>query len=443
MQLHDLQDRVVLVTGAGRGIGRAIAVHVAQAGGRVAVLSRSREELDETVDIIARSGGKAAAFAASVTDSDQVTGAIDRILRSFGAVDVLVNNAGTVGPLGPFSENEVRDWWAAIEVNLRGTVICTRAVLPAMVARRSGRIINVSSGGAATGMTYFSSYIVGKTALLRLTECIATELRPYGLSVFAVGPGTVRTAMAERSLTSEDGHRWLPWFRRIFDEGLDVAADVPATLVTALATGRYDALSGRFVTIADDLDQLLASVDRIECEELYVLRVNRLPASRIAAALRSINAAATRPAGLTLCLERSLPLSIEEAFSAWIEPAAIARWFVHGANVRWVSHPEVDARAGRGFRFRVTSEEGLFDFSGTYREVTRPRRLQFTWHWDALPIIEGPGDTSVTVRVEKSAGTRITLIQEHLPHAEAYEAHRRGWERCFDGMAALSRGECG
>ena len=106
-----------------------------------------------------------------------------------------------------------------------------------MLARRAGRIVNVASGGAATAMTYFSSYIVAKTALVRLTECVAAEVRPYGLSVFAIGPGTVRTAMSEHSLTSPEGRRWLPWFQRIFDEGLDVPADVPARLVTALASG--------------------------------------------------------------------------------------------------------------------------------------------------------------------------------------------------------------
>lgn len=441
MAPNDLQNRVVLVTGAGRGIGRAIALHAARAGARVAALSRSREELDGTVDIISRSGGEASAFVASVTDPNAIADVIDRILHTFGFIDILVNNAGTVGPLGPFSETDLNAWWAAVDVNLRGTVVCTRSVLPSMAARRTGRIINISSGGAAIGMTYLSSYIVAKTAVLRLTECIASELRPYGLSVFAVGPGTVRTAMAERSLTTEDGHRWLPWFRRIFDEGFDVTADAPAMLVTALATGRYDALSGRFVTVADDLDQLLASADRVDREELYTLRVNRLAGRASIPALQSINAAATAPAGLTLRVERVLPLSLEDAFSAWVDPTAIARWFVHGANVHWLSPPEVDARAGHGFRFRVAGGEGESDFAGTYRELTRPRRLQFTWRWEALPIIEGPGDTSVLVEFEESAGTRISLVQNHLPHSEALEAHRRGWERCLDGMAALSRGD--
>ena len=79
-----------------------------------------------------------------------------------------------------------------------------------------------------------------------------------------------------------------------------------------------------------------------------------------------------------------------------------------------------------------------FDFTGTYREVRRPTRLQFTWRWETLPIIEGPGDTSVTVEFTESAGTHVTLVQDHLPHNEALEAHRRGWDRCLDGLARLS-----
>jgi NAD(P)-dependent dehydrogenase (short-subunit alcohol dehydrogenase family) len=111
---------------------------------------------------------------------------------------------------------------------------------------------------------------------------VAAEVRPYGLSVFAIGPGTVRTAMSEHSLTSPEGRRWLPWFRRIFDEGRDVPAEVPARLVTALASGRYDVLSGRFLTVADDLERLLQSSSQIDREQLYALRVNRLPMSETA-----------------------------------------------------------------------------------------------------------------------------------------------------------------
>jgi len=437
MDSLDLDRRVVAVTGAGRGIGRAIAIRVAEAGARVAVISRSEDQLESTVEEISQRRGTAAAFPASVIDTASIDKAFDEIGRSFGPIDVLVNNAGTIGPFGPFAENDRDEWWKGIEVNLRGAAICTRAVLQAMIERRSGRIVNVSSGGAETAMTYFSSYIVSKAALVRLTECVAAEIRPYGLSAFAIGPGTVRTAMSEHSLTSAEGRQWIPWFRRVFDEGLDVPAEVPAALVTALASGRYDALSGRFLTIADDLELLLQSTTAIDREQLYALRVNRLSTSvRARPALGSIADAATGPAGLTLRLERMLTLPIEEAFTAWIDPAAIARWFIHAADVRWVTGPEVDATPGGGFRFHVAGAAGDFEFTGAYRDVADLRRLEFTWRWLSLPMLDGPGDTSVIVDFERSDGTRITLVQSHLPDQEALEAHRRGWERCLDGMAS-------
>ncbi len=285
-------------------------------------------------------------------------------------------------------------------------------------------------------MTYFSSYIVAKAAILRLTECVAAEVRPYGLSVFAIGPGTVRTAMSERSLTSPEGKQWLPWFRRIFDEGFDVPAEVPARLVTALASGQYDALSGRFLTIADDLERLLQSTGPIDREQLYALRVNRLPTSEsVSAASREIAQAAIAPSGQTLRIDCVLPLSIEEAFTAWIDPGAIAQWFVYGADVQWVAKPQLDPRAGGSFDFSVAGAGGRFDFTGNYREIAKYRRLEFTWRWQSLPIFDGPGDTSVVVEFEKGDGTHVTLVQQHLPHQEAVEAHRRGWERCFEGMA--------
>ena len=436
MPSHALRGRVVVVTGAGRGIGRAIAIEAAAAGARVAVVSRSKNELADTLGAVAQRGGEGVAFPASVVDPASIANAFDRIASSCGPVDVLVNNAGTVGPFGPFAENDGDDWWSSVEVNLRGPAICTRAVLPSMLERRSGRIVNVATGGAATAMTYFSSYIVAKTALLRLTECVAAEVRPYGLSVFAIGPGTVRTAMAEHSLTSPEGRRWLPWFRRIFDEGLDVPAEVPASLVAALASGRYDALSGRFLTVADDLEQLLQSTGPIDREELYTLRVNRLPMSESgSAASRSITHAATGPSGKTLRLERVLPLPIEEAFAAWTNADAVARWFIHGSSVQWVERPQLDPRPGGRFHFHVAGADGAFEFEGNYRELAPCNRLEFTWRWRSLPILDGPGDTSVVVELEQRNGTRVTLVQQHLPHDEAVEAHRRGWQRCFDGMA--------
>jgi NAD(P)-dependent dehydrogenase (short-subunit alcohol dehydrogenase family) len=241
-----------VVTGGGRGIGRAIAEMFAAEGAAVAVLARSVDELHETVATIERTGGRARAFVVDVADERALTD----VLRAIGDIDILVNNAGTAGPFGPVAEMDPDAWWRAMEVNVKGPFVAMHVALPGMLQRRRGRIINVVTG--MVPMAYFSAYLSSKTALVRLTECVALEVKPYGVSVFSMRPGTVRTAMAEHVLTSDEGQKWLPWFRRIFDEGRDVPVERPARLAVTLASGKADALTGRYLSPSDDLDLLLS-----------------------------------------------------------------------------------------------------------------------------------------------------------------------------------------
>jgi NAD(P)-dependent dehydrogenase (short-subunit alcohol dehydrogenase family) len=294
-----LTDQVAVVTGGGRGIGRAIAQALAGAGAAVAVIARSEDELAETVALIRRAGGRAAAFGADVTSTDAVRAAMQAIERELGPIDLLVNSAGAIKPFGPIWENDPTEWWRTMEVNVRGPLVCTQLVLPGMVARRRGRIVNVTSGAGTVSTPYYTSYVTSKAALIRLTECIALETKPYGITVFAIAPGTVRTKMTEYSLGSHEGRTWLPWFRRIFDEHIDVPPERAAELVLNLASGRADALSGRTVSIYDDLEMLIASASRIEEQNLYSLKLDRLagaganPAATIIVAAR--NAANEKP----------------------------------------------------------------------------------------------------------------------------------------------------
>lgn len=289
-----LKDRVAVVTGGGRGIGRTIAETLAGAGAAVAVLSRSADELSETVRLVQESGGHAAAYPADVTDAKAIQSAIRGIEQSLGPINLLVNNAGTPKPLAPFAESEINEWWRGMEVNLLGPAICSRYVLPGMISRRGGRIINISSGAGAMAMTHFSSYVCSKTALVRFTECLALENKPYGVAVFAIAPGTVRTAMSEYSLNSAEGQKWLPWFKRLFDEGFTVPPERPASLVLELASGRADALSGRFISIYDDLEQLIANAADIQQKNLNSLKVERLTTGTPNPALASIMAASRK-----------------------------------------------------------------------------------------------------------------------------------------------------
>jgi NAD(P)-dependent dehydrogenase (short-subunit alcohol dehydrogenase family) len=271
------QQQVAVVTGGGRGIGRAIARTLAAAGASVAVFARTDAEIRETVSIIRGADGIADGWTVDVTDARATEEAIERVNTQWGEIDLLVNNAAIGGPIGPCWESSPDEWWRTLDVNVRGPLVCTHAVVGRMIARRRGRIINVVS--AALPIPYFSGYMSSKSALIRFTECLAIEAKPFSVSAFAMSPGTVRTAMSERSLNSPEGRRWLPWFRRMFDEGLDAPVERPAGLVLSLASGKYDELSGLTISPLDDLEAMRAALTTIDREKLYTMRIRTLPTS--------------------------------------------------------------------------------------------------------------------------------------------------------------------
>lgn len=272
----ELRNQVTIVTGAGRGLGRAISVALAQAGAAVGVVARSEAQVAETAGAVKQAGGEPLAVIADVTDPSAVERAARQVEAALGPVDLLVNNAATPGPLGPMWEADADDWWHSFEVNLRGPFLCSRAVLPGMIGRRRGRIINLATSAATVAVAHMGAYVVAKTALIRFTENLAAELVNSGVSVFAIDPGTVRTAMSQHVLESEAGKKWLPWFRKPFDQGRDVPPEKAAQLVVQLASGSADALSGRFLSVADDLPKLLEQSEEISHSGLYTLRVRRL-----------------------------------------------------------------------------------------------------------------------------------------------------------------------
>ncbi len=275
-------NRVVLVTGGGRGIGRAVALGFAGEGARVAILARSSGELEQTLKEIEAAGAAGFALSVDVTDYAAVTDACERIVDRLGPVDVLVNNAAVGGSIAPLWAQDPVDWWRTVEVNLAGTFIPSRVVLPSMVERGGGRIVNVSSNAGAHRWPNLSSYAVSKAAVIKLTENLATETRKHGVSVFAIHPGTVNVGPT-KALLEEDVPEGSPaakakaWFAGQIERGEDVAPEVAAKLVGRLASGDADALSGRYITVADDLDELIARAQDVRSGEHHVLKLTALP----------------------------------------------------------------------------------------------------------------------------------------------------------------------
>ena len=187
----------VLITGAGRGIGRALAVDLARAGSRVALVARSGDQLAETAERVREAGGEAFPVPADLTDPAAISKITDRARDDLGAVDILVNNAGTVAPLGPTAELDASEWTRSVAVNLTAPVALTLALLPDMLARGYGRIVNVSSGVVARpdSMPRGNAYVTTKTALEAHTLTLAAELAGSGVTANIYRPGIVDTAM--------------------------------------------------------------------------------------------------------------------------------------------------------------------------------------------------------------------------------------------------------
>jgi NAD(P)-dependent dehydrogenase (short-subunit alcohol dehydrogenase family) len=271
---------VALVTGGGRGIGRLVARELARAGYAVGIVARSAPELAETARLIEQSGGQTTAVAADVTDETAATAAISRLECELGPIDLLINNAGILGPIGPAWEVDLGAWWRTMEVNLFGAMVYTKLVVPAMVTRRRGRVINVTSQAGAFRWPVVSAYSVSKAATIKLTENLAHETRRHGISVFSIHPGLLPIGMGEAvdNNAAPDSHegRVLAWAQQQLKEGRGADPDKAIAQILKLASGGYDELSGRHLSVHDDLDVVLGQIDDIRHRELYLLGLHGL-----------------------------------------------------------------------------------------------------------------------------------------------------------------------
>jgi NAD(P)-dependent dehydrogenase (short-subunit alcohol dehydrogenase family) len=276
----DLAGQVALVTGGSRGLGRAYAQALARAGAVVAVTARSEEDLAETVRLIREAGGEALALPLDVTEAEAVGAAVAAAERELGPIDLLVNNAGVMAPIGPDWEVDPERWWQTFRVNVHAPFLVARAVVPGMIARRRGRIINVSSGAANNSNAHGSAYSASKAALTNWAGGLAAAVKEHGISVLAWDPGYVRTSMSEFLAGSDESRRWFgDTFQGIFDRGEDTPIERSTEQFMVLASGRLDALSGRHLTVAMDLEDVARRAEEAQEGDWYTLRLRTPPAA--------------------------------------------------------------------------------------------------------------------------------------------------------------------
>jgi NAD(P)-dependent dehydrogenase (short-subunit alcohol dehydrogenase family) len=264
---------VALVTGGGRGLGRAIAERLAGEGWAVGVLARTEAEVEATAGAIRDAGGTARALVADVLDPDGLARALRRFEEWAGRLDTLVCAAGRLGAVGPMATVDPDAWWLDLESAVRGAQRTIRAALP-MLRRSDRATISVLVGpGHNAELAFASGYAAGQAALVRLVESLARELRPEGVTVFAVNPGLVPTSLVRRLLDDPEARRWLPQFTEAFAEGKEVGPEVVAEMVAWLADRRPDELSGRVVAAPLSPTVLETRLARIDAENLNVLRL--------------------------------------------------------------------------------------------------------------------------------------------------------------------------
>jgi 3-oxoacyl-[acyl-carrier protein] reductase len=276
--LFSLNGKVAIITGANQGLGREIARKYARAGASLVICARNAELLEAARLAVASdlaSGQSVLAVVTDVSDRTSIDQLIAATLARFGRIDVLVNNAGVYGPMGPIEEIDWAQWQRAIEINLFGSIQMCRAVLPTMKAQKKGKIIQLSGGGATNPMPNISAYAVSKAGIVRFAETLAEEVRGFGIDVNAIAPGALNTRMLEDVLAAGPEKVGRAFFEKSLAQkesggaGLGLGSD----LAVFLASSASDGISAKLISAMwDNWEQWSSHVDELRRSDAYTLR---------------------------------------------------------------------------------------------------------------------------------------------------------------------------
>lgn len=270
----DIKNKTAIVTGSGSGIGRALAIEFAKQQANVVCTARREDKINETVQIIRQAGGNAVAVKADVTVAEDVQKVVSAALETYGQIDVLFNNAGSFNALGAIWEVDPAEWWHDVTVNMLGPMLFMHAVLPHMMKRDTGIIINMNGGGATVPLNGGSGYGSSKAGLLRMTDTLAVELEKTGSSVlvFAMGPGFVKTEMTMLQIENPMGVKWIPSSKEAMDAGLTSPPEACAEATMQLIQIACPELSGRIFGVGTDFEDVKRRAKEIKEKDLFVMR---------------------------------------------------------------------------------------------------------------------------------------------------------------------------
>jgi NAD(P)-dependent dehydrogenase (short-subunit alcohol dehydrogenase family) len=252
-----LQDKVAIVTGGGRGLGRSIALLFGKEGAKVVVAARNREQIDHVAQELQVLRKSAIAIPADVSDEGQVNNLVQKTIETYGTIDILVNNAGARGPISPIHKISLEEWEQTLKANLTSAFLCSKAVIPVMMERKTGKIINVAT--TLTPRPNLTPYMVAKAAMTHFTKQLSRELKGFNIQVNAIHPGVMDTRMQEDIRRAGVKAIGTDMFERLKEEGLLHSPDEPAKLILFLAAKTGDGITGEFLSFDDKEVKFLLS----------------------------------------------------------------------------------------------------------------------------------------------------------------------------------------